>query len=174
MDAKEARDSLWLAGVPLQNPEASFAEIYELIDIKSVKDKELLLNMATGLVDFRYLHDTVQNRNLIWLNKIALERPSVIFHLRVPLITILDDILISCQNTATLEAAHQLFRTLTADPKFAESEDSTDMLDEVLEGFGFGGLWRSCTFHVPNDLLRQCTNLTDRLIEVRNLISISE
>ena len=80
-DAKEARDSLWLAGVSLPNPEVSFKEIYEVLDISLVKDKELLLNMATSLVDFRYLDDTVQNRNLIWLNRIALRRPTVILHL---------------------------------------------------------------------------------------------
>jgi len=51
------------------------------VDIGSSKDKELLLNTATALVDFRYLDDTVQNRNLIWLNKIALKRPTVILHL---------------------------------------------------------------------------------------------
>lgn len=86
-----------------------------------------------------------------------------------PLLSILDDILISCQNTATLESAHQLFRTLTANPKFSNSTDTTEMLEEVLEGIGFGGLWRSSTFHVTNDLQRQCTSLTDRLIEVCNL-----
>ena len=89
-----------------------------------------------------------------------------------PLLAILDDILISCQNTTTLESAHQLFRTLTAIPKFSSSADSMEMLDEVLEGIGFGGLWRSSTFHVTNDLLRQCTSLTDRLIEVCDPICI--
>jgi neurofibromin 1 len=86
-----------------------------------------------------------------------------------PLLSILDDILISCQNTATLESAHELFRTLTANPEFSTRADTTEMLEEVLEGIGFGGLWRSSTFHVTNDLLRQCTSLTDRLIEVRDL-----
>ena len=80
-DAKEARDNLWLARVPMPNTDASFKDIYDLVDIGSIKDKELLLNMATALVDFRYLDDTVQNRNLIWLNKIALKRPTVILHL---------------------------------------------------------------------------------------------
>jgi hypothetical protein len=40
------------------------------------------------------------------------------------------------------------------------------MLEDVLDGIGFGGLWRSSTFHVPNEQDRQCTALTDRLIEV--------
>jgi neurofibromin 1 len=93
-------------------------------------------------------------------------------HSCVPLLGILDDVLISCQNTTTLESAHQLFRTLTAIPKFSNSADSTEMLDEVLEGIGFGGLWRSSTFHGTNDLLRQCTSLTDRLIEVCDSICI--
>lgn len=81
MDPKEARDSLWLAGISLPHTDPSFKEIDELIDINSVKDKELLLNIATALVDFRYLDDMVQNRNLLWLNKIALIRPTVILHL---------------------------------------------------------------------------------------------
>jgi neurofibromin 1 len=82
-------------------------------------------------------------------------------------IQILDDILISCQNAATLESAHQLLRTLTSNPKFTGGVDTAKMLKDVLEGIGFGGLWRSSTFHVPNEDERQITTLTDRLIEVR-------
>lgn len=83
-----------------------------------------------------------------------------------PVIRILDDILISCQNAVTLESAHQLLRTLTSNPKFASGVDTAEMLEDVLEGIGFGGLWRSSTFHTPNDHERQSIALTDRLIEV--------
>jgi neurofibromin 1 len=83
-----------------------------------------------------------------------------------PIITILDNVLISCQNAATLESAHQLLRILTSNPKFSGGPDTAEMLDEVLDGIGFGGLWRSATFHSPNEHGRRCTALTDRLIEV--------
>ena len=66
----------------------------------------------------------------------------------------------------TLESAHQLLRTLTSNPKFSGGVDTAEMLEDVLDGIGFGGLWRSSTFHVPNEQDRQCTALTDRLIEV--------
>lgn len=78
----------------------------------------------------------------------------------------LDDLLISCQNAVTLESAHQLLRTITSNPKFSGGVDTAEMLEDVLEGIGFGGLWRSATFHVVNEHERQCTVLTDRLIEV--------
>lgn len=83
-----------------------------------------------------------------------------------PVIAILDEILISCQNSATLESAHQLLRTLTSNPKFASGVDTAEMLEDVLEGIGFSGLWRSSTFHTMNDQDSQCTALTDKLIEV--------
>ncbi len=83
-----------------------------------------------------------------------------------PVVRILDDILVSCQNTATLEAAHQLLRTLTMNPKFSGGVDTAEMLEDVLDGIGFGGLWRSSSFHITNENERQCTALTDRLIEV--------
>jgi len=84
-----------------------------------------------------------------------------------PVITILDDVLMSSQNAITLESAHQLLRTLTLNPKFSGGVDTTEMLEDVLDGIGFGGLWRSSTFHTSNDQeRRQCTALTDRLIEV--------
>jgi hypothetical protein len=91
-----------------------------------------------------------------------------------PVVRILDDILISCQNTATLEAAHQLLRTLTSNPKFSGGVDTAEMLEDVLDGIGFGGLWRSSSFHIPNEHERQCTALTDRLIEVCQLIFLSQ
>ena len=83
-----------------------------------------------------------------------------------PVIRILEHILISCQTAATLESAHKLLRILTANPKLSSLVDTTEMLDDVLEGIGFGGLWRSATFHSASDNDRQCTILTDRLIEV--------
>lgn len=72
----------------------------------------------------------------------------------------------SCQNTATLESAHQLLRTLTSNQRFAGLVDTAEMLEDVLDGIGFGGLWRSSTFHILNEQERKCTALTDRLIEV--------
>jgi len=79
---------------------------------------------------------------------------------------ILDDVLISCQNAVTLESAHQLLRTLTSNSKFSGGVDTAEMLEDVLDGIGFGGLWRSSSFHATNEQDRQCTALTDRLIEV--------
>lgn len=81
--------------------------------------------------------------------------------------------LISCQNVATLESATQLLRTLTSNPKFSSGIDTTEMLQEVLDGIGFGGLWRSSTFHVLNENEQQCIVLTDRLIEVNISIYFS-
>ena len=91
-----------------------------------------------------------------------------------PVVRILDDILISCQNTATLEAAHQLLRTLTSNPKFSGGVDTAEMLEDVLDGIGFGGLWRSSSFHTTNEHERQCTALTDRLIEVSPITLIDQ
>jgi neurofibromin 1 len=83
-----------------------------------------------------------------------------------PLFSILDDVLLSCQNAVTLDSAHQLLRTLTSNPKLSGSMDTARLLEEVLEDIGFGGLWRSSTFHAANEHDKQCTLLTDRLIEV--------
>ena len=84
----------------------------------------------------------------------------------IPIINILDDILMSCQNAATLESAHSLLRTITTESKLAGGTDTAGLLEKVLEGIGFGGLWRSATFHSQNEHERECTDLTDRLIEV--------
>lgn len=89
-----------------------------------------------------------------------------------PIIRILDDVLVTCQNTATLESAHELLRTLTSNHKFSGLMDTSEMLEDVLEGIGFGGLWQSSTFHVQNEQERKCTVLTDRLIEVCLLCSL--
>ncbi|KAH8816296.1 hypothetical protein F5884DRAFT_217036 [Xylogone sp. PMI_703] len=165
MTQQEIMDSLWLAKMTSAGL-GDAEDVLGMLSLASVKDKELLLDAAISLVDFRYLEETVQTRDLIWLNRIAIERPAVILHLCGPIIRILDDILISCQNAATLEAAHELLRTLTSNNKFIGGVDTAEMLDDVLDGIGFGGLWKSSTFHIPNMRERQCTALTDRLIEL--------
>jgi neurofibromin 1 len=85
---------------------------------------------------------------------------------RDPVFGILDDVLLSCQNAITLESAHTLLRTLTSDPKLSGIIDTARLLEEVLEDIGFGGLWRSSTFHIVNGGDKRNTALTDRLIEV--------
>jgi neurofibromin 1 len=81
MTPEEAKDNLWLAGISQTNDNFYSEDIMNMIDLKLVKDKELLLNAAIGIVDFRYLEDTVQIRNLQWLNKVARNRATVILHL---------------------------------------------------------------------------------------------
>ncbi|KAG4440411.1 hypothetical protein IFR05_004104 [Cadophora sp. M221] len=166
MTPEESKENLWLAGWTSVDDEITTEGVLNMIDLQMVKDKELLLNAAISIVDFHYLEDMVQNRGLLWLNRVAIRRPTVVLHLCGPVIRILDDILISCQNAVTLESAHLLMRTLTSNPKFSGGVDTSEMLEDVLDGIGFGGLWRSSTFHSVNENDRQCTGLTDRLIEL--------
>ena len=137
-------------------------------DLAAMKDKDLLLNTAIELIDFQYLDDAVQNRTLQWLNEIAVSRPTVVMHLCGPIISILDDIVLHCQNSATLESAHRLLQTLTSNSKFAAagSHESGEALNELLEDEGFGGLWRSCTFNMSLEQDKACFGLTEKLIEV--------
>lgn len=81
MSPDEVKDNLWLAGWASVDQKLNSEEVLRLIDVSPVKDKELLLNMAIGMVDFRYLEDSVQNRGLQWLNRTAMERPTVVLHL---------------------------------------------------------------------------------------------
>lgn len=79
----------------------------------------------------------------------------------------LDDILLHCQNTSTLEAAYALLKTLSSNAKFSGAlESGSSMLDEILEDMGFGGLWRSCSTRHGDGLDKQSVYLTEKLIEV--------
>lgn len=91
-----------------------------------------------------------------------------------PILAILDDVLLHCQNSATLEAAHCLLQTLTANPSFAtammESVVVTNgpgpVLLEELEDMGFGGLWRFCSLNPTQEPDKQCFAWTEKLIDV--------
>lgn len=85
--------------------------------------------------------------------------------------TILDDVLLHGQDSATLEAAHALLRTLSSDQKYARAMSaSNSSMNDELEEKGFGGLWRSCSMGSMDDVHRECLDLTEKLIEVRSLI----
>jgi neurofibromin 1 len=86
-----------------------------------------------------------------------------------PIVSILDDILLHCQSSPTLEAAHTLLQTLTSNPKFSGAhENSAAALNGLLEDMGFSGLWRSCSFNLASTEQqdRTCFALTEKLIEV--------
>jgi neurofibromin 1 len=169
--ADELREHLWAAGINVSTTSLADPGIIRAEqDLARLKDKDLLLNTAIELVDFQYLEDAVQNRSLQWLNRIALARPGVVMHLCAPIVSLLDDILLHCQSSATLEAAHSLLQTLTSNPRFSASlENSAAVLNELLEDMGFAGLWRSCSFNlaqVGEQQDRACFALTEKLIEV--------
>ncbi|KAK2021113.1 GTPase-activator protein for ras-like GTPase [Colletotrichum zoysiae] len=162
----ELRDSLWLAGInPSLLGDVSGTQRYE--DLGSMKDKDLLLNTAIELIDFQYLEDALQNRTLRWLTELATARPAVTMHLCGPIVSILDDVLLHCQNSSTLESAQALLYALTSNPKFSTALGSTTVLNEILGDMGFSGLWRSCSFNFSQDQDRKCFLLTEKLIEFR-------
>ncbi|KXJ96548.1 GTPase-activator protein for ras-like GTPase [Microdochium bolleyi] len=163
---EEMRDVLWSAGISPVGV-ASLAPTRRLRDLESLKDKDLLLYTAIELVDFQSLEDAAQNHTLTWLNELATGRPSVVVHLCSQITSMLDDILLHCQNTSTLESAYALLKTLSSNPKFSGAlESANSMLDEILEDMGFGGLWKSCSTRHSEGLDKHSVYLTEKLIEL--------
>ncbi|KAK8107613.1 neurofibromin 1 [Apiospora kogelbergensis] len=163
--SEELKETLWQSGI---NPMTvmTMSQVRTNPALSMVKDKDMLLNTAIALVDFQYLQDSVQHRTLLWLNELATMRPTVVAHLSFPIVQILDDILLHCQNSTTLEAAHTLLQAMTSDHNISAAMETSGVLNEILEEVGFGGLWRSCSFSQGQEPDKQCFALTEKLIEV--------
>lgn len=80
--------------------------------------------------------------------------------------SVLDDVLLHCQNSTTLQSAHALLQCLASNPRFSSALESPGVLNDILEDMGFTGLWRSCSFSLTQEQDRQCFVLTEKLIEV--------
>ncbi|CAD6449201.1 375e5968-07eb-4595-a6f9-690f2b9d45d8 [Sclerotinia trifoliorum] len=167
LNPEDAGHSLWLATATQgEHTPYSESDMDSITQIAGLNERELLLTCAIGLVDFHYLDDIIQNRALQWLNKLAVSSSNVMLRLSGPITNILDDVLISCQNSTTLESAHQLLRTITSNPQFSAAMENTDALDRVLSSIGFEGLWKNSTYQGHHEVARECTALTDKLIEL--------
>lgn len=102
--------------------------------------------------------------------------------------SVLDDVLLHCQNSTTLESAHALLQTLSTSPKFAQAvaeasssgspaSGGVGVLHDILEDMGFAGLWRSCSLGFGSgggsggmaEVDRECFGMTEKLIEVSSL-----
>ncbi|KAH8778819.1 GTPase-activator protein for ras-like GTPase [Diaporthe sp. PMI_573] len=164
----ELKDTLWLAGIKPPSSMAGVQKARTPEKLSAVKDKDLLLNSAIELIDFAYLEDAVQSRALQWMDDLASGRPNVILHLCGPILAILDETLLHCQNSTTLESAHSLLQTLTSKPKFASAMESGggSGLNEILEDIGFGGLWRFCSLNPQQEPDKACFAQTEKLIDV--------
>ncbi|KAI1139653.1 GTPase [Hypoxylon sp. FL0543] len=163
--SEDLKECLWSAGI---NPVsvANLGPTRSLKDLDDVKDKDLLLNTAIELVDFQILDEAVQTHTLVWLNELAAGRPAVVLHLCPTIASFLDEVLLHGQSSSTLGAAHALLQTLSSNPKFTSALESTGMLSEILGDMGFEGLWRSSSFTHAQDPDKQCSILTEKLIEV--------
>ncbi|KAI2616374.1 GTPase [Hypomontagnella submonticulosa] len=162
---EDLKECLWSAGI---NPVsvANLGPARSLRDLDGVKDKDLLLNTAIELVDFQILDETVQTHTLKWLNELASGRPAVVLHLCPTIASFLDEVLLHGQSSSTLGSAHALLQTLSSNAKFTSALESSGMLSEILEDMGFEGLWRSSSFSHAQDPDKQCSILTEKLIEL--------
>ena len=80
--------------------------------------------------------------------------------------SVLNDVIMHGQDSAALEAAHTLVRTLTSEEEYATAMSSSEPLAEALEDMGFEGLWKSSFQELHIDDRRECFELTEKLIEV--------
>lgn len=90
-------------------------------------------------------------------------------HSAGPIRVQLDDILLHGQNSATLEAAHTLLRTISSKTQLSQALGTKGTLADALDASGFSGLWRSCSLYSMEEFHRECFELTEKLIEVRPL-----
>lgn len=74
--------------------------------------------------------------------------------------------LLHSQESAALEAAHVLLRTLASDQKYAQAMGSMQSLNSQLTEMGFGGLWKIPKQSTVEDAKGECFELTEKLIEV--------
>ncbi|KAI1472094.1 uncharacterized protein F4812DRAFT_416560 [Daldinia caldariorum] len=165
---EDLKECLWSAGINALNV-ANLGPTRNLRELDSVKDKDLILSTAIELVDFQILDEAIQTHTLQWLNELASRRPTVVLHLCPTIASFLDEVLLHGQSSSTLGSAHALLQTLSSNPKFTSALESAGVLNEILEDMGFEGLYRSSAFTNTQDPDKQCSLLTEKLIEVSNI-----
>lgn len=81
--------------------------------------------------------------------------------------SILNSVLVHRQDPAALEAARSLLKKLTSDSRYATAMESRQPLTELLDGLGFGGLWRCSSRPARKDRVKQESfELTGKLVEL--------
>ncbi|KAM3500327.1 hypothetical protein MY10362_006497 [Beauveria mimosiformis] len=165
VDQDNFRDNMWLAGI---NPDgiSDMLEGSRRRHADVMEDRDLLLISVIELVDFQYLEDTIQARTLLWLNELALSRRTVFAYLCGAMPSILNYVLMHGQDSAALEAAHTLVRTLTSEREYANATGSMESLDEALDEMGFRGLWKASFQDMAEENRADCFELTEKLIEL--------
>ncbi|KAM3467994.1 hypothetical protein MY5147_008382 [Beauveria neobassiana] len=164
VDQDNFRDNMWLAGI---NPDgiSDMLEGSRRRHADVMEDRDLLLISAIELVGFQYLEDTIQARTLLWLNELALSRRTVFAYLCGAMPSILNYVLMHGQDSAALEAAHTLVRTLTSEREYANATGSMESLEEALDEMGFSGLWKASFQDMAEENRAYCFELTEKLIE---------
>ncbi|KAH6603383.1 hypothetical protein Trco_008158 [Trichoderma cornu-damae] len=163
---EDYRDGHWIAGISSEGVSNSIAfNDRQIMD--NVRDKDLLLISAIELVDFQYLEERVQVRNLQWLNDLALQRPLVFEQLCGATPSLIEEVLLRSQDSGALKAANTLLRTISSDANFRDKINSMRPLIDALREVGFTGLWRFSSQDLGEETRQECFDLTERLIEVR-------
>ncbi|KKA28671.1 hypothetical protein TD95_004752 [Thielaviopsis punctulata] len=147
---EELNDRLWFPGINSQTLDQNILH-WRSVDLKSIKDKDLLLNTCIELVDFQDLDSEIQNRSLKWLTIVAQQRPSVFLHIYSYVTSVLDDVLYQCLDSATLKSAYELLQCFISNPKFSAANTRNIDSWEALNDLGFSKIWSACTYSANNE-----------------------
>lgn len=167
----EMKEVMWIVGVALsEDSDATYLDgdlckmAATMMDAMS--EQSLLLIGALAVVDFRSCEESIQKYTLSMFTQMARRRPEVLLLLYDYLLDYLDDVLINSHNPMLLKEASALLCVTSADERFAKRPDSREILADLLERWGFSGVWTATSFKSTRELERRCAGLADRLIEV--------
>ncbi|KAG5929992.1 hypothetical protein E4U42_003545 [Claviceps africana] len=158
-------DSLWWSDIKCEGVSTDFG-VRRLQSIEHTTDRDLFLISVIELVDFHCLDDAVQARGLRWLNLLGQKRANVFTSLCGVISSILDDVLLHSQDIGVLEAAHTLLRTISSQQKYLEELGSQHSFSKVLDEIGFSGLYKGSSHSITEDIMRDCFELIEKLIEL--------
>ncbi|KAI9843719.1 MAG: Ras GTPase activating protein ira2 [Thelocarpon superellum] len=162
----EIREMYWLTGLSPDLGVKSPNDVFAMLELQHITDAELALHVALSIVDFASCEDAVQQRSLVFLQRVATQRPPVLVQIYEPVASVLDGILQSSETVETLEAAHALMRSLAADSRFIDASRSTRKMSDVLGEVGMSGIWKTSTFRATQNHQRRCAVLVGKLIEL--------
>ncbi|KAI9830851.1 MAG: hypothetical protein M1819_005376 [Sarea resinae] len=160
----EAKELKWTAGSPSSFGHISDDEYLAMIDLDSIKDRELLLNGILSIIGLQAHEDIASQRTLMFLDRIAVSRPKIVAILHGLIFKVLRKVLSTSQNPSTLRYAHALARSVCS-PRVETPANPGEALENALEEFGFGGLL--CFSPEQSEEQEQkCAPLIEKLVEV--------
>ena len=165
---EDLKEVFWTANIPFtaEDNRGGLEFARSVPAMSTVGQKSLLLWLCLAAIDFNHSGEQIQIQVIPYLSQVAHERPEVFALIFDVILSRLEELLMTTQNSVLLKHVRALVCATATNPIFDNRRMARETLKNALEEYGFSGMWSATDLKRCGAFESQCIAYIDELVKV--------